>query len=300
MTLLKKINDWKKYPNALGSESQVSVLVGELAAMLKKEIPEPVKSALKTLALRGTMRDIASAIGSNIEQRNLRVPSFHEVVDSGAASCGISWTEAVAVMAQYVTECGAQLPPNEHIPINEIERPRNDQGGFFMPDVIIRGVRKDNGWLGNMSPHPVEHDGIWWKTAEALFQALRYPIGAVNEKGENIRKIIRAQKSPMAAKMKSKKYMDNRNITAMGDEDLDNMRMVLRLKFKCNWNPLERDLLATGDRLIMEDCSNRPNVAGLFWGAKRLADGTWDGKNTLGQLLMELRTEIRNRPAVQK
>ena len=94
MTLPEKINDWKKYPSALGSEAQVSVLVGELAAILKKEIPEPVKSALKTLALRGTMRDIASAIGSNIEPRNLRVPSFHEVVDSGAASCGISWTEA--------------------------------------------------------------------------------------------------------------------------------------------------------------------------------------------------------------
>ena len=300
MTLLKKINDWKKYPNALGSEAQVSVLVGELAAILKKEIPEPVKSALKTLALRGTMRDIASAIGRNIEPRNLNVPSFHKVVDSGAASCGISWTEAVAVLAQYVTECGAQLPPAENIPINEIERPTIDQGGFFMPDVIIRGVKEDYGWLGNMSPHPVEHDGIWWKTAEALFQALRFPMSAVNDEGENIREIIRAQKSPMAAKMKSKKYMDNRNITAMGDEDLDNMRMVLRLKFKCNWNPLERDLLATGDRLIMEDCSNRPNVAGLFWGAKRLADGTWDGKNTLGQLLMELRTEIRNRPAVQK
>ena len=300
MTLLKKINDWKKYPNALGSESQVSVLVGELAAILKIEIPEPVKSALKTLALRGTMRDIASAIGSNIEQRNLRVPSFHKVVDSGAASCGISWTEAVAVLAQYVTECGAQLPPAENIPINEIERPTNDQGGYSMSDVIIRGVREDNGWLGNMSPHRVDHDGISWNTSEALFQALRFPMSAVNDIGENIREIIHAQTSPMAAKMKSKRYMDNRNITPMGDEDLDNMRMVLRLKFEKHNNPIDTDLLATGDRLIVEDCSNRPNVAGLFWGAKRLADGTWEGTNMLGQLLMELRTEIRNRPAVQK
>ena len=171
-----------------------------------------------------------------------------------------------------------------------------------MPDVIIRGVREDNGWLGNMSPHPVEHDGIWWNTAEALFQALRYPMGAVNDKGENIREIIRAQTSPMAAKLKAKAtaIRDQRNITPMGNEDLDNMRMVLRLKFKYNRNPLERDLLATGDRFIVEDCSNRPNVSGLFWGAKRLPDGTWDGTNMLGQLLMELRTEIRNRPTVQK
>jgi|GEM_PF-1420584 len=300
MTLLKKINDWKKYPNALGSESQVSVLVGELAAILKKEIPEPVKSALKTLALRGTMRDIASAIGSNIEQRNLRVPAFHEVVDSGAASCGISWTEAVAVLAQYVTECGAQLPPDEHIPINEIERPTNDQGGFFMPNVIIRGVKEDYGWLGNMSAHDVQHEGKWWNTAEALFQALRFPMSAVNDIGENIREIIRAQTSPMAAKMKSKKYKDKRNITPMGDEDLENMRIVLRLKFGKHNNPIETDLLATGDKSIVEDCSKRPTASGLFWGAKRLPDGIWKGTNTLGQLLMELRTEIRNRPTVQK
>ena len=169
-----------------------------------------------------------------------------------------------------------------------------------MSDVIIRDVKGEYGWLGNMSPHPVEHDGIWWKTAEALFQALRFPIDAVNDRGENIREIIRAQKSPMAAKLKAKGSKDKMNITPMGDEDLDNMRMVLRLKFKWNWNPLERDLLATGDRFIVEDCSNRTGGSGLFWGAKRLPDGNWEGKNNLGQLLMELRTEIRNRPAVQK
>jgi ribA/ribD-fused uncharacterized protein len=169
-----------------------------------------------------------------------------------------------------------------------------------MPDVIIRGVEEEYGWLGNMSPHPVKYEGKWWLTAEALFQALRFPMGAVNDEGENIREIIHAQTSPMAAKMKSKRYKDKRNITPMGNEDLENMKIVLRLKFKCNCNPLERDLLATGDRFIVEDCSNRPTVSGLFWGAKRLADGTWGVRNMLGKLLMELRTEIRNRPAVQK
>ena len=169
-----------------------------------------------------------------------------------------------------------------------------------MSYVIFRTVDEEYGWLGNMSAHHVQHEGKWWNTAETLFQALRFPMSAVNDEGENIREIIHAQTSPMAAKMKSKRYMDNRNITPMGDEDLDNMRMVLRLKFEKHNNPIDTDLLATGDRLIVEDCSNRPNVAGLFWGAKRLPDGTWKGTNMLGQLLMELRTEIRNRPAVQK
>jgi len=169
-----------------------------------------------------------------------------------------------------------------------------------MPNVIIRGVKEDYGWLGNMSPHPVDHDGIWWNTAEALFQALRFPIDAVNDEGMTTRELIRVQKSPMTAKMMAKGSKDKMNITPMEDEDLKNMRMVLRLKFKRNCNPLEKDLLATGDRFIVEDCSNRPNVSGLFWGAKKLPDGTWKGTNMLGKLLMELRTEIRNRPAVQK
>ena len=168
-----------------------------------------------------------------------------------------------------------------------------------MSDVIIRKVKEVNGWLGNMSKHPVQHEEKWWLTAEALFQALRFPMDAVNDKGENIRELIRAQRSPMAAKMKAKSSKAQMIIKPMGDEDLDNMRMVLRLKFKWNWNPLERDLLATGDRFIVEDCSNRTGGSGLFWGAKRLPDGNWEGKNNLGQLLKELRTEIRNRPAVQ-
>ena len=168
-----------------------------------------------------------------------------------------------------------------------------------MSDVIIRKVKDVNGWLGNMSKHPVQHEEKWWLTAEALFQALRFPMDAVNDKGENIRELIRAQRSPMAAKMKAKSSKAQMIIKPMGDEDLKNMKMVLRLKFKWNCNPLERDLLATGDRFIVEDCSKRTGGSGLFWGAKRLPDGTWKGTNMLGQLLMELRTEIRNRPAVQ-
>lgn len=30
------------------------------------------------------------------------------------------------------------------------------------------------GWLGNMSPHPIVVAGKTWKTAESLFQALRF------------------------------------------------------------------------------------------------------------------------------
>jgi hypothetical protein len=56
MTLLEKIEDWKKYPNAFGSESQAAVLLGEISAALNEPISDSVASALKMLSIRGAMR----------------------------------------------------------------------------------------------------------------------------------------------------------------------------------------------------------------------------------------------------
>ena len=36
MTLKERIEDWKKYSNALGSEAQVAVIVGEVAGQLNE------------------------------------------------------------------------------------------------------------------------------------------------------------------------------------------------------------------------------------------------------------------------
>lgn len=110
MSLNEQIEDWKKYPNALGSESQAAVIVGEAAAALGEAIPDSVNAALKTLSLRGTMRDIASAIQRNEEHRpRPGVPSFHDVVDAGAASCGMSWAEALAVITKHLDERKGRL-----------------------------------------------------------------------------------------------------------------------------------------------------------------------------------------------
>ena len=62
MDLKEKIEDWMKYPNALGSEAQAAIIVGSIAAENGEAIPDNIKSALKILSLRGMMRDIASAI----------------------------------------------------------------------------------------------------------------------------------------------------------------------------------------------------------------------------------------------
>ncbi len=117
MTLIKKIDDWKKYPNALGSEAQAAVLIGEVSASLKETIPDSVAEALKILSIRGSLRDIVAAIQPDEElllddeeqHPRLSAPSVHDVVDLAAMSCGLSWAEALTVIVQYLEERKTRL-----------------------------------------------------------------------------------------------------------------------------------------------------------------------------------------------
>jgi len=146
-------------------------------------------------------------------------------------------------------------------------------------DIVIRKVRDPYGWLGNMSPHPI---GLW-RTAEHAFQAQRFADTSA------VRKLIMDAKSPMVAKMIAKEHAREMIVQPRSDRDVDNMRTLLRHKLE--QHPLLAEALyATGGRHIVEDCSARPNEAGLFWGAARQADGSWRGTNTLGILWMDLRS----------
>jgi len=149
-----------------------------------------------------------------------------------------------------------------------------------VPIIIFTKVKLPYGWFGNMSPHRVKYKDKWWETTEALFQALRF-------EDEEVREEIRSQKSPISAKMKAKRHKERRVVEPTSEQDLENMRMVLRLKL--HYHPgLKKQLLATGDAEIIEDCSNR---GASPWGARK-RDGVWVGENLLGKLWMELRTEL--------
>ena len=141
------------------------------------------------------------------------------------------------------------------------------------------------GWLGNMAPYPVTYGGKTWRTAEALFQALRFD-------DQEIREAIHQKASPMAAKMIAKKHKASMVAEPMGPADLDNMRLVLRLKLQAH-PALRQELLATGAARLVEDCSRRAKGSGLFWGAA-LRNGQWVGENWLGRLWMELRDSLRD------
>jgi ribA/ribD-fused uncharacterized protein len=153
----------------------------------------------------------------------------------------------------------------------------------FMPITFTR-VKLPHGWLGNMAPFPVKHDGKWWKTTEALFQALRFDDEAIAEE-------IRSEKSPMAVKMIAKREKTKMVVVPQSEQDLANMKMVLRLKLEQH-QELKQQLLDTGNETIIEDCSKRPGGSGNFWGAV-LKDGQWIGENMLGGMWMKLRDELR-------
>lgn len=132
-----------------------------------------------------------------------------------------------------------------------------------------------------MSPHAVTYSSKNWCTTEALFQALRFS-------DDSIREVIRAEKSPMAAKWKAKAEKVKMNVEPGSPQDIINMRLVLHLKIEQHPD-LKKALLDTGNATIIEDCTKRkPSI----WGAQ-LQDGKWVGNNLLGQLWMELRESLR-------
>jgi hypothetical protein len=153
--------------------------------------------------------------------------------------------------------------------------------------VTFTKVRLPYGWLGNMSPYPVEYEGKVYRTSEALFQALRF------EGFAEVQEEIRAQKSPMSAKMVAKKYSELLNGTGEWDEaddDIDRMRLCLELKLEQHPELIQM-LVDMGDAMIIEDCTARPGGSAKFWGAV-LEDGRWQGRNVLGNLWMELRNGL--------
>ncbi len=157
-----------------------------------------------------------------------------------------------------------------------------------MHPIYIRKVNcPHSGWLSNMSAHKIVVDDIFWKTAESYFQSLRFAPD------DNVRERIRMQKSPMTAKMVAKDNASRMVVVQLSEDDVENMRITLRLKFRCNQIPLEDNLLRTGDRTIIEDCRGRRTESGAFWGASELPNGLLYGRNMLGKLLMDLRNELK-------
>ena len=152
-----------------------------------------------------------------------------------------------------------------------------------MEVIVFKKTKEPFGWLSNMSAFQIAYGGLMWRNAEALFQALRFDDPSFQDS-------IRQEKSPMAAKFVAKANIDKMIVVPQSEQDLNNMRLVLRLKVEQH-SELKTQLLETADAIIIEDCTSRPHGSGTFWGAV-WSGSEWSGENVLGKLWMELRTEL--------
>ncbi len=155
-----------------------------------------------------------------------------------------------------------------------------------MANISFTKVDLPYGWLGNMSPSIITWNGKTWRTCEAVFQSMRFSNPEIQE-------LIRLEKSPMSCKMKSKKYKSEMKVEPMSKQDVQNMKTCLLLKFSQNPVLLQK-LLLTKDHVLIEDIGSRKGERHLFWGMRRKGD-QWEGKNTLGKLLMEVRDELKHK-----
>lgn len=160
--------------------------------------------------------------------------------------------------------------------------------------ISFRKTTEEYGGLSNMaSGYPIVVNGIYIKSSEALYQALKFPHlpNAQKEIIAEYDKIKNPEgaKSPMGAKMKSKKY--NSKIREDWDQiKIIVMRWVLRVKLIQNQETFGKLLLETGSKTIVEESKKDD-----FWGAK-LDNNEFKGMNILGRLLMELRELYKQYP----
>lgn len=140
--------------------------------------------------------------------------------------------------------------------------------------ILFYRVADEYGDFSNFADCPVMIDGKTWPTSEHYFQAQKFENAEYREK-------IRHEKSPMiAARLgRSRKHKLRRDWESVKDNV---MRKALHAKFTQHEN-LREMLLDTGGAEIVEHTSKDK-----YWGD----GGDGRGRNMLGRLLMELRSEL--------
>ena len=145
----------------------------------------------------------------------------------------------------------------------------------------IRFYRTDDdyGEFSNFSRHRIFLDGQYWPTSEHYFQAQKFDNPAHREE-------IRQANTPMIAAQlgRDRKKKLRRDWESAKDGV---MKKAVLAKFSQH-EELKTLLLSTGDALLIEHTSND-----AYWGD----GGDGHGRNRLGQILIQVREELRADPA---
>jgi ribA/ribD-fused uncharacterized protein len=144
-----------------------------------------------------------------------------------------------------------------------------------MNTINFYSVSDDFGEFSNFAGFPIQLDGKTWPTSEHYFQAQKFEDEAYREK-------IRKTESPMiAARLgRSRKEPLRRDWESV---KVDIMRRAVLAKFTQH-DELTKLLLSTGDAKLVEHTTNDS-----YWGD----GGDGSGKNMLGQILMEVREQLK-------
>ena len=146
------------------------------------------------------------------------------------------------------------------------------------PEIRFYGVGEAYGIFSNFHPAPIRLKGRVWPTTEHYFQAQKF-AGTKHELE------ILAAKTPAVAARKGRERSRplRRDWEAVKDSV---MRDAVRAKFEQH-DDLRRALLDTGDARLVEHTESDS-----YWGD----GGDGSGRNRLGEILMELRATLRDRP----
>lgn len=144
--------------------------------------------------------------------------------------------------------------------------------------VVFKKTTEAFGGLSNMcAGYSLNVNGVIMPSAEHIYQACRYPLFPA------VQNAIIRERSPMTAKMISKKYLTGTR------QDWDHvrvkiMRWAIEVKLSQNWEKFSEVLRETGDRPIVE-LSHKDK----YWAAVQTDSNTLVGVNALGRLLMDIR-----------
>lgn len=143
------------------------------------------------------------------------------------------------------------------------------------PVINFYSTSGEYGCFSNFSRHAVFLKGKKWPTSEHYFQAQKFA-------GEPDEEEVRLAKTPMIAAQMGR---DRKRPLRRDWEGVKERVMLdaLRAKFTQH-DDLRATLLGTGDAKLVEHTENDN-----YWGD----GGDGSGKNRLGQLLMQLRAELR-------
>lgn len=147
--------------------------------------------------------------------------------------------------------------------------------------IPIRKVSDEWGILGNFAHTPIIYEGMTYKSAEQLFQMMKFT-------DEDVRQAVYDAPNP---KYMAKHYEKTHRRDDWGMIFVDAMKQCLQLKYEQS-EEFRAALEQSKGKHIVEDQSSFKKSWADTWGVKKQGD-FYVGPNLMGRLLMELRDNGR-------